>query len=219
MFRQRLRLWFAKEGLLRFISHHDLMRLFERALRRSGLPLKLSEGFNPRPVMSFASALALGVESRGECAEVELTEWVSPTRALRDVARRMPDGIRVFNVQSVGYGEKAEVVQAEYSVRLGLVPEDLPSKLGAFMDSSSATVERLTKSGVKSVDVRGFVRDLKLDGDTVRMILDVSPAGSVRPEEVLEALLKGPVRTLAPLMTIRTRLRLSAPLSSQGESK
>lgn len=197
--------------MLRFISHHDLMRLFERALRRSGLPLKLSEGFNPRAVLSFPAALALGTESRGEFADVELTQWVSPGRAKAAVGRRMPPGIEVFGVQSIEYGEKAEVVAAQYCVRLGVVPEGFASRLDAFMASDCSTIERTGKSGTKLVNVRSFVRDARLDGDTVRLVVSVSPAGSVRPEEVLEAIVGGPARTLAPLRVTRTRLELSSP--------
>jgi len=211
MFRQRLRFVFAKEGRLRFISHHDLMRLFERALRRSGLPLRFSEGYNPRPQVSFPAALALGAESVAEIAEVELVAWVSPSMAGPRLQGEMPEGLRIVSVQSVRHGEKAEVVGARYSVRLGAVPADFVNRVKRFMDAATAVVKRNAKAGVKEINVRGFVRDVQLDGDMLKMDLGVSPAGSVRPEEVLEAILEGPSDALAPLSITRTSLDLSPP--------
>lgn len=211
MFRQRLRFWFAKEGLSRFLSHHDLMRLFERALRRSGLPLKLSEGFNPRPSVSFPVALALGVEALSEIVEVDLVEWVSPSKAARLLSGQLPEGLTVLKAESVAYGEKAEVSKAHYSVRLGRVPAGFSEKLDGFLRESSVPFDRAAKSGVKRIDIRRFVRTARLDGDTLVMELCVSPAGSVRPEEVLEVVSKEPAGTFAPLAITRTRLELAPP--------
>ncbi|MGV3484904.1 MAG: TIGR03936 family radical SAM-associated protein [Planctomycetaceae bacterium] len=82
--RDRFRIRFAKTGLLRWIGHHDLQRLWERLLRRNGLPLAISNGFHPRPRISFASALALGIEGLDEVVEIELTQSIS-AEALRSL--------------------------------------------------------------------------------------------------------------------------------------
>jgi len=187
------------------------MRLFERALRRSGLPVKMSQGYNPRPQVSFPVALALGVESRQEIFDVELTRWVSPRSAKARLESRMPRGIAIRHVQAVEHGEKADVTAAEYSVKMGVVPTNLGQRLREFMDSKSAVVKRPTKSGTKEIDVRRFVEHARIDGDTLELRLGVSPAGSVRPEEVLEAVLREPIQALAPLSVTRTRLDLSSP--------
>jgi len=211
MFRQRVRIFFRKEGLLRFISHHDLMRLFERALRRAGLPLKLSEGFNPRPQVSFPLALALGVESRAEIVEFELTEWVSPRRVREKLERQLPEGIGISSGQSVAYGEKAEVVASEFSVEMGTPPPDFEARLAAFMAAATVMLERSGKSAGKRLNVRSFVRAAHFDGKTLRLDLSVSPAGSVRPDEVIQAVLGRPLDDAAPLRITRTRLDLSPP--------
>ena len=72
------RIRFEKAERMRFLSHHDLMRLFERAFRRTGLPLRMTEGYNPHPVISFPTALALGIESLDEVVEFELSRWTAP---------------------------------------------------------------------------------------------------------------------------------------------
>jgi len=216
MFRQRLRVFFTKEGPLRFISHHDLMRLLERALRRTELPLKMSEGFNPRPQLSFPVALALGVESRQELFEVELTEWVSPSRARSSLEREAPEGIGILSVESVEYGDKAEVTGTEFAIRMARMPEDFERSLAAFMESREALVERKKKSGSKSINARGFVRYAHLEGDMLRLGLSITPAGGVRPEEVLDAIAPGSSEALAPLHVVRTRLELAPSRNRRG---
>ena len=211
MFRQRLRISFTKEGPLRFISHHDLMRLFERALRRTGLPLRYSEGFNPRPQLSFPAALALGIQSQDELFEVELTRWVSPDGAREKVEREVPEGIGIRCVKSVGYGEKAEVVGTRFSIRMRQAPEDLDARLALFMNAEEAFVERKRKSGVKRINVREFVRCAKIERDSLVFDLTTSPAGSARPEEVIQAVLGDCFEACNPLGITRIRLDLAPP--------
>ena len=89
----RMALEFAKTGAARYISHLDLQRAFSRAIRRSGLPVKLSEGFNPHYVVSFASALAVGMESAAECVEMALSQDVATDEFLLRIAKALPPGL------------------------------------------------------------------------------------------------------------------------------
>jgi radical SAM-linked protein len=214
MFRQRLRVFFAKEGRLRFISHHDLMRLWERALRRTGLPLKLSEGFNPRPQISFPAALALGVESRSEVFETELTEWVSPRRAREILEKELPQGIGVTSVESVEHGDKAEVTGAEYAVRAERLPDDFERRLEDFLSKGEVLVERTRKAGGRAINVRRFVRYARVEDGVFTLGLTVTPAGTARPDEVLDAVVGDPAGSLGRLLVTRTRLDLSPPQST-----
>lgn len=90
---------FSKKGLMRFISHLDLMRLFMRAMRRAELPLKMSEGFSPHPKLSFKRALKLGVESDNEEASIVLKFPVSPEDFKNRLQKQLPEGIQVKDVQ------------------------------------------------------------------------------------------------------------------------
>ena len=92
---QKVEFRFAKRGALRFASHHDLMRLWHRALRRAGLPIRLTRGFNPRPRVVFPTALELGVESEDEVVEIELAQWVPLARFRERLARELPEGIEL----------------------------------------------------------------------------------------------------------------------------
>ncbi len=90
---------FTKTGLMRYISHLDLMRLFMRAMRRADLPLKLSEGFSPHPKLSFKRALKLGVESEQEEASIVLRFPVEPENFKTSLQKQLPEGIKVKDVQ------------------------------------------------------------------------------------------------------------------------
>jgi len=90
---------FTKKGLMIYISHLDLMRLFMRAMRRADLPLKMTEGFSPHPKLSIRRALKLGLESDGEDASVVLREQISPQEFRQRLQEQLPEGIKIINVE------------------------------------------------------------------------------------------------------------------------
>jgi radical SAM-linked protein len=211
MFRQRVRIFFNKEGLSRFLGHHDLMRLFERALRRAGLPLSYSAGYNPRPQISFPLALALGYESQAEVCEVELVRWISPRRAREGLGKELPEGIGVGSVRSVSFADKAAVRATEFSVEFEQPPPRLGEVLAGFLARAEVLVRRTGKSKSKDINVREYVDYARLDGPRLLLGLKVSPRGAVRPEEVLCGAFDRPVETFGRLRIVRTRLDLAPP--------
>ncbi|MBU1887983.1 MAG: TIGR03936 family radical SAM-associated protein [Candidatus Omnitrophica bacterium] len=92
----KLEIRFCKKGLLRYISHLDVLRLFQRAVRRADLPVALSQGFTPHYRISFDNALKLGVESDNEKAVFKLKEWLDPKEFTRRMNEKLPEGIRVL---------------------------------------------------------------------------------------------------------------------------
>lgn len=95
----RVNFSFSKKGLMRYISHLDLMRLFARAMRRADLPLKLSEGFSPHPKLSLKRALKLGLESENEEASIILKFPVTPEDFKNRLQKQLPEGIKLQDVQ------------------------------------------------------------------------------------------------------------------------
>ena len=95
----RIQFMFSKTGLMRYISHLDLMRLFMRAMRRADLPLKMTEGFSPHPKLSLQRALKLGVESENETATIVLKYPVEPDDFKNRLQKQLPEGIQVKDVQ------------------------------------------------------------------------------------------------------------------------
>jgi len=201
---QRLRLHYAKRGRLRFSSHRDFQRAFERALRRAGIPMAYSAGFSPHPKVSYAGAAATGVASEAEYLEIAVTRRCEPeqVRALLDQA--LPDGLDVVEVVEVRSGNLADRLEASvFEVRLPGVPEaDAEAAAVALLAADAVEVQRLTKSGMRRFDARAAVVALDVSaaspGETcaiLRMVVrQSSPA--VRPDDVLVALRQ--VADLAP---------------------
>jgi radical SAM-linked protein len=189
MIRQRIRVRFAKEGTLRFISHHDLMRVFERALRRAGLPLRLSEGYNPRPRMSFPLALGVGAESADEVMEFELSDWLAVGEIGRRLAAQMPAGLRVTGVEVTDPRAKARVASCRYAVGVrGADPSDVASRVEAFRRADEQVVEVERKGEVSRIDLKASVAEIDASGTDIVFTVDATGRKVPRPEFVLKGL-------------------------------
>jgi radical SAM-linked protein len=182
------RVRFGKTGKLRFLSHLDLMRLIARAIRRSGLPMTFSEGFNPHPKISFPTALALGIESFDELILVQLDEWKSPAEFRRTLAAQLPAGMEVNSVEAVDPRDSTEVCGVEYEAAFTDGGAPGADKIAEFLARTSAVVERRRPNQTKNVDVRPYVLRLAVEGDKILMSLKVTPQGTAKPDEVLEVL-------------------------------
>jgi len=188
LFRQRLRLWFNVGGDKRFLSHHDTMRLWERALRRAGLPLRMSEGFNPRPRMSLVEPRSVGIASEAELLEFELADWVNPDVALEALRRQVPTGIEVQSLDLVRPADKARPEAVTYVARLQEPCSDLPDRVARLLARDAAPIVRHRPTGDKALDARAFIQTLEAGPDEVRMVLATGPTGTVRADEVLRLL-------------------------------
>lgn len=188
----KVRLRFAKRGDLRLVSHHDLMRCLERLLRRAEIPVAMSQGFNPRPKIVFALALALGIEGRREVLELDLAEPVAPDEVLRRLCAAAPPGLEFFAAEAVGPGRSAHAGAVEY--RLDVPADRLDAAraaLARFLASPDwpYTRHRPDRGRDVALDLRPFLLDAELDGaGALRFRMKISPSGSVRPEELIEAL-------------------------------
>lgn len=181
------RIRFAKTGKMRFLSHHDLMRLFERALRRSGLPLRMTEGYNPHPIISFPTALGLGIESDDEIMEFELQSWVAPKQVEKAVGQQLPDGVSVLSAEAFDRKRRSYVDFVEYEARVPGQEEGLGEKIRAFLAKKECPVERVSDKGSKTVEIRQYVLAADHEGDRVFLRVRVTDQGTARPEEVLRA--------------------------------
>jgi radical SAM-linked protein len=188
LFRQRLRLWFRVQGDKRFLSHHDMMRLWERALRRARLPLRMSEGFNPRPRMSLPEPRSVGISSNAEILEFELADWVNPDAILAGLRRQAPEGIEIDTLDLVRPSDKARPESVVYAARPPQPCEDLPDRVAALLARPEAPVVRHRPTGDKPLDARRFIQNLEAAPDEIRMIILTGPEGTVRPDEILRLL-------------------------------
>ena len=187
----KVRLRFAKCGELRLVSHHDLMRCVERMLRRAEIPMATSKGFNPRPKITFALALGLGIEAKAEVVDLELSEPMESPALIARLAAVAPPGL-VFNEASIlPPGASAPRPRTvEYSIPvLDERREQAQSALELLLASETWPFVRRRADRETRFDLRQQVLEAELSGDGIlRFRLRVFPDGSVRPEELLEAL-------------------------------
>lgn len=186
----KVRIRFAKRGDLRLVSHLDLMRCLERVLRRARIPIALSQGFNPRPKMVFASALALGIEGRREVLDLELAEPVEPEELLPRLQAEAPPGLEFLEAEAVSPGKPDRPAVVHYALE---VPADrlaaARAALAEFLASASWPYTRRRPDRTSELDLRPLVLGAELDpSGSFRFRLKLTPSGSARPEELLDEL-------------------------------
>ncbi|WP_035806178.1 TIGR03936 family radical SAM-associated protein [Kitasatospora mediocidica] len=172
---QRIRLRYTKRGRLRFTSHRDFQRAFERALRRSAVPMAYSAGFTPHPKVSYANAAPTGVGSEAEYLEIGLADVRDPEALRAQLDESLPDGLDIIDAVEVRTPNFVERLEASlWEVRLpGVSEQQAAHAIELFLAAESVEVERQTKNGLRVFDARGAVASLTL----VPSQVDVAPVG------------------------------------------
>ena len=201
---QRLRVRYAKRGPLRFTSHRDFARAFERALRRAEVPMAYSAGFSPHPKISYAGAAPTGVASEAEYLEIGLAKACDPEAIRARLDAALPPGLDVVDVveaEPPGLAERLEASQWRI-VLPDVSPDEARGAVATLLAADSAPVQRLTKDGTRTVDARAVV--LAIDVAEPGVSVDDEPGAAascaildlvmrhatpaVRPDDVLTAL-------------------------------
>jgi radical SAM-linked protein len=193
MVRLRVRIRFCKLRDLRMIGHRDLMRCMERVFRRAGLALSFSEGFHPKPRMTFPLALAVGIEGVDEVMEIELSEIYTAEELQRRLVPQTPPGLEFRTIEVLPDGSrKAHVSSASYEAPIpASLRAALSRRIEELMAAESRPIERAR--GRASIDLRPLVSELALAEGVLKMRLRVDAHGSVGPREVLSALGAGDI--------------------------
>jgi radical SAM-linked protein len=195
---QRIRVIFSQGERVKYVAHLAVMRAWERVMRRAEVPIAYSFGFNPRPKLTFAAALAVGQSGRSEIMDVELNERLDPEELLRRLADQLPPGFAVRSAVEVPV--RAPALQAEMQstvsrVALGpeLTEEVVRGGLAALLAAERLPREREVKKHLREYDLRPLIRDLwyvRRAGDChvvgMTLVNDNTHAG--RPDEVLKQL-------------------------------
>ncbi|MBF6053318.1 TIGR03936 family radical SAM-associated protein [Streptomyces sp. HU2014] len=197
---QRIRLRYTKRGRLRFTSHRDFQRAFERALRRAEVPMAYSAGFTPHPKVSYANAAPTGTGSEAEFLEIQLAEVRDPQELRKLLDESLPDGLDITDAVEAHTSSFADRLQASlWEMRLdGVEVADAERAVAAFLAAETVEVQRRTKNGLRTFDARAAVARLEaLDGPADRpgvgacailrlVVRHLTPA--VRPDDVLSGL-------------------------------
>ena len=191
---QRLRIRYAKRGRLRFTSHRDFSRAFERALVRARIPMAYSSGFNPHPRISYAGAAPTGSASEAEYLEIGLSQPADPHEVHVQLDAALPPGLDVVEVVTSAGGSIADRLAASlWRITVhGSTTETAREAVAAFLGTDEVLVERMTKRGLRSFDCRAAVVSLSVldlpSSESECAILEVvlrHGTPSVRPDDVL----------------------------------
>ena len=192
--RQRLRIKFNRGPEIKYISHLDLMRLWERTLRRSNIPVAYSEGFSPHPRFSFAAPLPVGVTSEWELMDIFLEQRISPRLLISKISGLLPSGISISEVQEVGIklpSLQSQVCYSEYRVAIvtDKKPDEIQAILSSFLNAKRFPWQHARNKEIRKYDLRELVDDLWIWGcNGSKHELGMRLRISGRPEQVTAAL-------------------------------
>lgn len=194
----RLRVTFVRGEAVKYISHLDMMRFWERAFRRAGLPVARSQGFHPHSRFALAAPMAVGVTGEAELMDVFLDEGVAPSDFIPRLAGQMVPGFSVIGAEEVdleGPSLQALMRYSDYRVTVGssLSRGEVETNVGALMAAESLPWEHLRDGTLKEYDLRGQIAVLALEDGVegryvLRMRLQTNSSAAGRPEQVTKAL-------------------------------
>lgn len=183
---------FGKQPRLRFISHLDLQRFFQRALNRTGLPIAFSQGFNPHPLLSFGSALALGWTSEYEIIDVKLAVPMGRKRTEEAMRAALPVDLPVLEVKLVDDRHPAPMAMvraADYEIELmGENAQAVIDAVDVFMAKDSVMAMRKTKSGEKEVDIRPWAFCVEKTENGMNVRLKATEKDTLKPDLLVRTL-------------------------------
>ncbi len=197
---------FSKTGEMKYISHLDLVRLFHRVLRRAGICISYTQGFNPHPIISFATALSLGVESQGEYFDVKLNEEILFSEFKEKVNEHMPRGIRILEGEYIDSKEDSLMSMVEYSdyqIMLVFSSEKMDALLleewvTEFLEQETIMITRKKKKKrrqrhqeYKEVDVKPLIKKFTLEKTEGQRglfdaLLTTGSKGNLKPEDLIQ---------------------------------
>jgi radical SAM-linked protein len=188
--RQRVRIRFCKQGDLRLIGHRDLARLMERLFRRASLPLGMSEGFHPKPRMSFPSALSVGIEGLDEILELELARHMDAETIRDRLEQNRVEGLTFRSVELLDHGgkkSKARLRRIHYEIPIPAEQADeISSRIARLLACETFEVERPRGKG--SIDLIAFLDSLRLEENRLVFAFRVTEAANPGPRDLLTAL-------------------------------
>ena len=189
----KVRIKFAKYGAMKFIGHLDIMRFFQKAIRRAGIDIKYSEGFSPHQIMSFAAPLGVGIESSGEYMDIEVLSMTSTEDMKQALNHVMVEGVEILSVSVLPENAKnsmASVAAAAYRIKMkaGNFPiKDLSGKLLDYYGQDKIPYTKETKKSTVELDLKQGIYELKADSDgAIFMLVNASSSGNIKPTMVFE---------------------------------
>ena len=189
----KVRIKFRKYGVMKYIGHLDVMRFFQKAMRRAEIPIAFTAGYSPHMIMSFAQPLGVGITSDGEYLDIELTEAISSKQALEQLNQVMVEGIDVVSFAEIPDDKKSSgmtiVAAADYlaSPKEGQIPYEWKEKALPFLEQPQIIVWKKTKRSEKDVDIRPMIYEFQIKEAGIFLRLAAGSVENLKPDLVMEA--------------------------------
>lgn len=208
----KLRVKFSKHGAIKFIGHLDVMRYFQKAIRRADIDIAYTEGFSPHQIMSFAAPLGVGLESNGEYMDIEVHSVTSTQDILERLNQQMAEGIAVLEVKLLpehAGNAMASVAAAKYTIRFreGYEPDfEYAKLLEEFYQQEEIMVTKKTKKSESTFDMKPYIYECHVEEDgSISLTVDASSSGNIKPSLVINALYEKNGKELNELALMVTR--------------
>ncbi len=183
-----MRLLFSRNGQAAMLAHLDVMRSFERSLRRADIPMQYSEGFNPRPLLVFALPLSVGLEAANDCVDIGMTEIRQPEEFLRKLNEVLPSGFRANEARLIE-GKASSVMAQVRAAGYRFVFPQAGSFGGKLMAREELVVPKFTKGKLKPLDIRPrILRSVPVDEDTLEVLVKAGSTDNLRADLLLDAM-------------------------------
>lgn len=192
----KVRIKFSKYSSMIFIGHLDIMRYFQKAMRRAEIDIAYTAGFNPHQIMSFAAPLGVGLYSNGEYFDIEMNAPMNGQLMKEKLNKVMVEGIDILSIKQLpekAGNAMASVAAAKYTIRFrkGCEPDfDYARQLESFYEKSEIIVTKKTKKSEMELNLKPFIFELQIKDKAISMLVDASSSGNVKPTLVMEAFYK-----------------------------
>ena len=220
----KVRIKFRKYGVLKFIGHLDVMRFFQKMMRRAEIPIAFSEGYSPHMIMSFASPLGIGLTSDGEYVDIELVKPIGSEEAIRRMNEAMKvEGMEIISFRQISEEKKATgmaiVAAADYLVNLrkGTLPEDWETSFQEFYHQKEIRVVKQTKRSEQEVDIRPMIYDTEFREEGLFLKLAAGSVQNLKPDLVMEAFMKYAEIENEEIAFVFHRLEMYADVGTEGK--
>lgn len=186
------RIVFRKTGLLRFLGHLDVLRTFDRAIRRAKLPVEYSQGFSPHAHLSFGMPLPVGVIGERELCAIDLSSDWQPIAIFKGLSRQLPEDLGIVEAQVLPRPKRspfADLIAADYRAEIaGVESQPLQDAVAALLGRDELIIHRTTKTRELDIDLRGRIKELSVQDGSLCMRLGLTGEDLAKPEEVLRLL-------------------------------
>lgn len=211
---------------MKFIGHLDIMRYFQKVMRRADVDIRYSEGFSPHQIMSFAAPLGVGLESHGEYVDIEVLSTDSSEEMLRRINAAMVDGMKALEYKLLpddAANAMSVVAAADYSLKFreGYEPKDwdaFAAGLEIFMKQEQILIMKKTKKSEKEIDIRPMICDLIVGDHEIRMKIATGSAANLKPDAVIRAYLESTGVVMADFALMITREEVYAAREESGQN-